>query len=66
MKSIFKSKTFWFNLGGLVFTAALPEIQAAIAAHPVVAAGIVKGANIALRLVTTQPVAVLPSSGGGQ
>ena len=58
MKSIFKSKTMWLNALGLLATIALPEVQGAIAAHPAVAVGIIKGANMALRLVTKQGLSV--------
>ena len=58
MKSIFKSKTFWLNLGLGVLTMATPDIQNAVSAHPAVATGLTTAGNILLRLVTHQGVNV--------
>ena len=76
MKSLFKSKTFWFNVAtGVLAIAsgagpAIPIIGSvvqstglgdAIVAHPAVAGSVAAAANIALRIATSQPVSI---SGG--
>lgn len=55
MKSIFKSKTFWVNVLGGVTTvlSTLPLTSKAV----VIGGAVV---NIVLRILTTQPVSVLP------
>lgn len=54
-KSIFASKTFWFNLAGTVavMSGALPPNKYTLAAATI--------ANVGLRLITSQPVAILPA-----
>jgi hypothetical protein len=56
MKSIFASKTFWFNALSTAFTlgGVLPPKYAAV---------IVPVANVGLRLLTNQAVSILPPSG---
>lgn len=65
MKSIFVSKTFWFNIGAGVLEAINAMLDPAQQVIPpelqplfgmIVAVG-----NIVLRYLTTQPVAVIPS-----
>lgn len=73
MKSLFKSKTFWFNVatGALAIASgagpAIPiigsvvqstGIGSAIVSHPAIAGAVAAGANIALRIVTNQPVSI--------
>lgn len=57
-KSLFKSKSFWFN----VAAGAVHVAQGALGFNlpPHVAAGVVLGGNIVLRLMTEDPVHVLP------
>ena len=57
-KSLFKSKTFWLNLGSLALTLAAPGIGDLVSAHPAVSTGLLTGANILTRLVTNQPVSL--------
>lgn len=56
-KSIFASKTFWVNvlMGAAAYGGFLPPKYAAV---------VVPVANVALRIVTNQPVSVLPSGQG--
>lgn len=60
MKSIFKSKTFWMGVATAVIPAVVPSAQEAIALHPQVAAALGGVAAILMRLVTEQPVTILP------
>jgi len=56
VKSLFKSKTFWFNLltfGTTMVDVLPPNIQSKML--PILAFG-----NIALRTITTQSVSILP------
>lgn len=55
MKSLFASKTFWFNVLSAVVT-----IAGIIPANPVTT-GIIAVGNVVLRLVTNQPVSVTGS-----
>jgi len=52
-KSIFQSKTFWFNLASsvAVISGALPPSKTVLA--------VAAAANIGLRLITTQPAVLL-------
>ena len=61
-KNILASKTFWLNTGLMVFTAALPGLQQYIGNHPSVATAVFSVINILNRLLTTQPVTVLPQN----
>lgn len=57
-KSVFKSKTFWFNFGAAAL--AFLEANGALLgpqAYPVIA-GVVALGNIALRYFTSDPVSV--------
>lgn len=56
-KNIIKSKVFWFN----ILTAAA-ELMQVIPLPAGTAILIVNGINIALRLITKEPVTVLPNS----
>lgn len=59
-KSIFKSKTFWFNALTIVGTIlAAPVLPAAIIPWIPTAQALV---NIGLRLITTQPASIAPNS----
>ena len=73
MKSLFRSKTFWFNVGmGVLSIAAggapvIPVIGSVIQStgiadvinqHPAVVGAVAAAANVALRTVTTQPVTI--------
>lgn len=63
-KNIFTSKTFWLNaltIGGTILTGGFGSIPA-LAAHPGVVTGVLAGINIGLRVVTTDPVTILPAS----
>lgn len=54
MKSIFKSKTFWFNvLGGAISIAQIVP--------PKYSMPIMVVSNIGLRMITNQPVSILPT-----
>lgn len=57
MKSIFKSKTFWFNLAGLATVLTNPEVAMM---HPGAVGTVITVGNIILRTVTKQPVSILP------
>lgn len=54
-KSIFKSKTFWWNV-----LSAAAEYSQILPLPPGVAVLIANGINIALRLITKEPVHVVP------
>lgn len=54
-KSLFASKTFWFN----IVTAAV-ELSGVLPIPPGVAAAVVGIGNVVIRLLTDQPVHVLP------
>lgn len=56
VKSIFKSKTFWFNV--LTIAAAIGGGQFGIKIDPKVAVPLVAGANVGLRMLTSQPVSL--------
>jgi hypothetical protein len=56
MKSIFKSKTFWFNV--LTAVASFSGVGAGIPVVAKYAVPAAAAANIGLRLVTNQPVSV--------
>lgn len=51
-KSLFASRTFWFNVA-----AAAVEVSGAVPLAPGTAATIMAVGNIALRLLTNQPIA---------
>lgn len=53
IKSIFKSKTFWFNVVSIA--ASYGQLLPPKYAVPVVTIG-----NIGLRLITNQPVGIIP------
>jgi len=53
-KSIFKSKTFWFNVLGIGVAVASGGIIPGNVATPVIAVG-----NVVLRLVTKEPVHII-------
>lgn len=58
MKSIFASKTIWFNvLTALAAIIAAPEIASVISPQTLLIA--VTIINVALRLITTQPVGIM-------
>lgn len=66
-KHLFRSKTFWVNALSFVVAAgaAIPgsPLGPLVAAHPGLAAGLAAAvgvANILLRIITDQPVHVLP------
>jgi hypothetical protein len=59
VKSIFKSKTFWFNLCGLAATFGLPALGIPVPADPATMAGILGIGNVALRTVTKTAVNLL-------
>lgn len=56
-KSLFKSKTFWFNTLSLVVAAASGQLGFDLPAN--VAAPIVAVGNLLLRVVTKEPVKVI-------
>ena len=65
MKSLFKSKTFWTNVvGAAALVAPYLHPAGAVLADPTVQAQLVGAilaiSNIGLRLITKEPVAVLP------
>lgn len=57
-KSIFSSKTFWFNVLTLVVTYGGTLTNALPAEFAQYAIGVVAIANVLLRLITTQPVTI--------
>lgn len=59
-KSIFASKTLWFNVVAAMVTAAWPIISPYLPLTGEQAAGIAALGNMILRYVTTQPVALAP------
>lgn len=57
-KSIFASRTFWLNVAGLVI--ALGSGAAGVHLDPKLAASVLAAGNIALRLITEDPVHLFP------
>jgi hypothetical protein len=64
MKSLFSTKTFWFNvLSGLGLFIALPELTSVVPPAYVRYVVLANAAiNIALRYITTQPVNLMGDS----
>lgn len=62
MKSIWQSKTFWFNLitGVLAIVSEVSNVFP-ISQHPKLYATVISVGNIILRLITTQPIGVAKS-----
>lgn len=59
MKSLFKSKTFWFNVGaGFVWASMAVVDGAKEALNPGIVAGVQTVGNIALRLLTNEGATV--------
>lgn len=61
MKSLFKSKTFWFNL--LTGVAAVAGGALGVHVDPKIAVPVIAATNIGLRMVTKGPVAVIVEAG---
>lgn len=57
VKSIFRSKTFWFNVLGAIVSVAAPALGAPV--DPMVVGGLLSAGNIGLRTVTKEPVNLL-------
>lgn len=55
-KSIFKSRTFWFNLASLAVVVGSGQLGVPI--PPKIAVPVVTIANLGLRLLTNQPVSL--------
>lgn len=59
VKSIFSSKTFWFNALAAVVTVALSAVENLGPDAGPIALGVVAVGNIVLRFITSQPVSIL-------
>ncbi|MEW5970229.1 MAG: hypothetical protein AB1706_10205 [Pseudomonadota bacterium] len=57
VKSILKSKTFWFNALGAIASVAMPALGVSI--DPAMLGIIMGSGNIGLRSITTQPVKII-------
>lgn len=58
MKSIFKSKTVWFNLVVAILTLFNQEFFASIGFNPMMQTLAITGVNFALRFVTNKGISV--------
>ena len=66
MKSIFRSRTFWFNLlGAVALIVSMPEVTGLLSPDAMkYAVGVGAVVNILLRFVTTQSVSVKGTGDG--
>lgn len=66
MKSIFRSRTFWLNVAtGLSVLLAMPELTAILGPDALKYVVLIQSAaNVILRVLTSQPVSVLPKPEG--